>query len=215
MDQRDNVRTVPLSPKLLNDYETLALDLHPHWWFFAAPVASLTGAIVLALTALATLEGDVRRVVGWLLLAVIVLCVLWLLIRYVKWVTSNFAVTSHRIIYRSGVLTKQGVEIPLERVNNVNFHQTLFERLIGAGDLLIESAGVDGRQRFTDIRHPERVQNLVHSQIEQKNDRRLPSDGAPGGPVDVATQLERLVALRDRGVLSEDEFQAQKRRLLS
>jgi uncharacterized membrane protein YdbT with pleckstrin-like domain len=208
------VRTVPLPRKLLNDYETMALDLHPHWWFFAAPVAALTGAIVVALTALATLDGDARRIVGWLLLAVIVVCTGWLLVRYVTWTTTNFAVTSHRLIYRSGVLTKKGVEIPLERVNNVNFHQSLFERMIAAGDLLIESAGLDGRQRFTDIKHPERVQNLIHAQIEAKNDRRITSDTVASGPVDVATQLERLAALRDRGVLTDDEFEVQKRRLL-
>lgn len=208
------MRVVPLPRKLLNDYETLALDLHPHWWFFAAPVTALTGAIVLALTAVATLEGDVRRVVGWLLLAVIVGCALWLLVRYVKWSTTYFAVTSHRLIYRSGVLAKQGVEIPLERVNNVNFHQSLFERVIAAGDLLIESAGADGRQRFTDIKHPERVQNLIHAQIEGKNDRRVTGDSAPVGGADVASQLERLASLRDRGVLTEQEFETQKRRLL-
>jgi uncharacterized membrane protein YdbT with pleckstrin-like domain len=177
-------------------------------------VAALTGAIVVALTALATLDGDARRIVGWLLLAVIVVCAGWLLVRYVTWTTTNFAVTSHRLIYRSGVLTKKGVEIPLERVNNVNFHQSLFERMIAAGDLLIESAGLDGRQRFTDIKHPERVQNLIHAQIEAKNDRRITSDTVASGPVDVATQLERLAALRDRGVLTDDEFEVQKRRLL-
>lgn len=215
MGQRDNLRTVPIPHKLLNDYESMALDLRPHWWFFAGPVAALTGAIVLALVALATLEGDVRRIVGWVLLAVIVVCAVWLLIRYITWATITFAVTSHRLIYRSGVLTKKGVEIPLERVNNVNFHQSLFERIIGAGDLLIESAGLDGRQRFADIRHPGRVQNLIHAQIEAKNDRRITSDPVTSGPVDVATQLERLEKLRSRGVLSDDEFEVQKRRLLN
>lgn len=208
------MRSVPLPRKLLNDYETLALDLHPHWWFFAAPVASLTAAIVAALTVLATLEGDARRILSWLLLAVIVLCAVWLLARYVKWATTNFAVTSHRLIFRTGVLSRQGVEIPLERVNNVNFHQTLFERFIAAGDLLIESAGSDGQQQFTDIKHPERVQNLIHAQIEQKAGRRLPPTEPGGGEVDIATQLERLAALRDRGALTDDEFEAQKRRLL-
>ena len=205
---------MPLPRKLLNDYETLALDLHPHWWFFAAPVASLTAAIVAALTVLATLEGDARRILSWLLLAVIVLCAIWLLLRYVKWSTTNFAVTSHRLIFRTGVLSRQGVEIPLERVNNVNFHQSLFERLIAAGDLLIESAGSDGQQQFTDIKHPERVQNLIHAQIEQKNSRHLTVSAPVAGEVDLTAQLERLAALRDRGALTDDEYEAQKRRLL-
>lgn len=206
---------MPLPRKLLNDYETLALDLHPHWWYFAAPVASLAAAIAAALAVLTTVEGDLRRGLSWLLLAVIVVCALWLLVRYVMWATTNFAVTSHRIIFRNGVLSRRGVEIPLERVNNVNFYQSLFERLIGAGDLLIESAGTGGQQQFSDIKHPERVQNLIHAQIEEKNDRRTaPSAESPSGGVDVATQLERLMALRDRGALTDEEFESQKRRLL-
>lgn len=205
---------MPLPRKMLNDYETMALDLNPHWWFFAAPVASLTAAIVAALAVLATLEGDVRRVMSWLLLGVIVVCVIWLVVRYIKWATTNFAVTSHRIIFRTGVLSRHGVEIPLERVNNVNFHQTIFERLIAAGDLLIESAGTDGQQQFTDIKHPERVQNLIHAQIEKKNGRGWAPSEATVSEVDLTTQLERLAALRDRGALTDDEFEAQKRRLL-
>lgn len=207
------MRAVPIPPSLLNDYETLALDLHPHWWYFAGPVSALGGSVIASLVVLGVLDGDAERILGWILLAVIVICAVWTLVRYVTWVTTHFAVTSHRLIFRSGVLSKVGVEIPLERVNNVNFHQTIFERLIGAGDLLIESAGSDGRQRFTDIRHPGRVQNLIHAQIEAKSDRRLASTSE--GAVDLASQLERLAALRDRGVLTAEEFDAQKRRLLN
>ena len=78
--------------------------------------------------------------------------------RYLTWATINFVITSDRVIYRSGLIAKHGIEIPLERVNNVSFRQGIFERMIGAGDLLIESGGEDGQQRFTDIRDPERVQ---------------------------------------------------------
>lgn len=203
---------MPLPRKLLNDYETVALDLHPHWWYFAPPAGTLAGSIVLAIIVRVQLSGDAERWLSVLLLAAIILSAIWLLVRYVKWANTNFAITSHRLIYRSGVLSKSGVEIPLERVNNVNFHQSVFERMIGAGDLLIESAGEAGRQRFTDIRNPSRVQNLIHAQIEGKNERmRMPSS-APAA--DVADQLERLEALRDRGTLSDEEFEEQKRRLL-
>jgi hypothetical protein len=57
-------------------------------------------------------------------------------------------------------------------VNNVNFHQTAFERIVGAGDLLIESGGEDGQSRFSNIRDPENVQNLI-----QRTIRRVDGDG--------------------------------------
>ncbi len=101
--------------------------------------------------------------------------------RYLTWATTNFVITSDRVIYRSGIIAKNGIEIPLERVNNVWFSQGIFERIIGAGDLLIESGGEDGKQRFTDIREPERVQNLIHAQMEvNKTKRFTPPPPHPG-----------------------------------
>jgi uncharacterized membrane protein YdbT with pleckstrin-like domain len=104
------------------------------------------------------------------------------------------------------------VEIPLERVNNVNFSQSLVERLLGVGDLLIESGGQDGQQTFTDIAQPEKVQNIIHSTIQARGGIR--SEATPGSS-SIAGELERLEALRDRGTITDDEFLEQKRRLLS
>ena len=105
-------------------------------------------------------------------MVLIVVTGLWTVHRYLKWATTNFVITSDRVIYRSGIIAKSGIEIPLERVNNVSFSQGIFERVIDAGDLLIESGGEDGKQRFTDIRGPERVQNLIHAQMEVNETRR-------------------------------------------
>jgi uncharacterized membrane protein YdbT with pleckstrin-like domain len=133
-------------------------------------------------------------------------------VRYLKWRTTYFVITSDRLIFRYGVIGKAGIEIPLERVNNVNFKQSIFERVIGAGDLLIESGGEDGQQRFTDVPHPDKVQNLIHMQMED-NQKRSFSVNVVGGN-DVATQLEKLEGLRDRGTISDEDFEEQKRRLL-
>jgi uncharacterized membrane protein YdbT with pleckstrin-like domain len=104
------------------------------------------------------------------------------------------------------------VEIPLERVNNVNFSQSIVERMLGVGDLLIESGGQDGQQTFTDIAQPERVQNIIHSTIQARGAIR--SEATPGS-MSIAGELERLEALLDRGTITDDEFLEQKRRLLS
>jgi len=202
---------MPYPKKLLNDYETVALDLHPHWWYFAQPVLALVGSIVIGILGLVFTDDDVEKGITWVAIILIVGSALWLVIRYMKWATTNFVITSDRIIFRSGVLAKSGIEIPLERVNNVLFSQSIFERLLGAGDLLIESGGEDGQQRFSDIRRPERVQNLIHSQMEINERRRFT---VPTASNDVASQLEKLEGLLERGTISREEFEAEKDKLL-
>jgi uncharacterized membrane protein YdbT with pleckstrin-like domain len=208
---------MPFPRKLLNSYEEITVDLHPHWIYFAEPVLSLVGSIVLAIIVLSLTDGTVKKVLAFLTVALIVYCAGWVIIRYMKWSTTNFVITTHRLIFRSGVFAKHGVEIPLERVMNVNFGQSIFERIVGAGDLLIESGGKDGQQRFTDIRKPEQVQNLIHAQVESNSVRHDQPAAAPPPPmpVDVAGQLEKLEGLRSRGTITPEEFEEQKRRLLS
>jgi uncharacterized membrane protein YdbT with pleckstrin-like domain len=205
---------MPYPRKLLNDYETLALDLHPHWWYFAESVFSLIVSVVLGVVVVAM---DAASWLKWVVLILIVLSALWVLHTYLKWITTHFVITSDRVIFRHGVLAKSGIEIPLERVNSVHFDQGIFERMVGAGDLLIESGAKEGQQRFTDIRNPDRVQNLIHSQMQAREDSMygVNQDGATSATsADVATQLEKLEGLRDRGSLTPEEFEQHKRKLL-
>jgi len=207
---------MPYPKRLLNDYEELAVDLHPHWVYFAEPAAALLGSIALGIVVLAV---GAASAIKWIVLVLVVAAAVWLLVRYLKWSTTNFVITSDRVIFRHGVFAKSGIEIPLERVNSVHFRQTIFERMLGAGDLLIESGAEGGQQRFTDVRHPDKVQNLIHSQMELNEGRMYQQrttatvNGA-GAETDVTTQLERLEALRDRGSLTAEEFEVQKQRLL-
>lgn len=201
---------MPYPQRNLNRDETIALDMHPHWWFFAKQTAATVVVVVLSLLA-------IPRDNDWVTYPLVVLLVvvgLWLAVRYLKWVTTNFVITSQRVIFREGIIAKKGIEIPLERVNNVNFNQGIVERILGAGDLLIESGGEDGKQRFTDIRHPEAVQNLIHAQMEAVAERRAGYGRSDAPVADPTSQLERLADLLDRGVITQDEFEAQKARLL-
>ncbi len=203
---------MPYPKKLLNDHETIALDLHPHWWSFSEPASALIASIVVGIVSF-FVPDSVQNVLRFIALIGIVVCAVWLAIRYLKWATTNFVITSDRIIFRQGVLAKSGIEIPLERVNNVLFSQSIFERVLGAGDLLIESGGETGQQRFTDVRHPERVKNMIHAQKEQNEVRRGSFSGG-GATTDVASQLEKLEGLLSRGTISVEEFESQKRKLL-
>jgi uncharacterized membrane protein YdbT with pleckstrin-like domain len=209
---------VTFPKKNLNPGETIVLDMHPHWWYFAEPAFALLGSITLGILVLTIdSEGSTKTALSYLSIVALVCSAVWLVLRYVKWVTTNFVLTSNRVIFRSGIIAKRGVEIPINRVNNVNFNQTIFERLVGAGDLLIESGGEEGQSRYTDIRQPDEVQRMIHVQLQASQDRMTHgyAVGQPlPPPVDVADQLERLEAMLQRGTLSREEFEAQKRKLL-
>ncbi len=200
--------------RLLNDGEEIALDIHPHWWFLSRPVASSVASGALFLWLLATLDGALWETgLKWVVGVLALVSLVWTALRWLAWRTTHFVITSDRVIARRGVVAKSGIEIPLERVNNVSFKQSIFERLIDAGDLLIESGGEEGQQRFSDILKPDQVQNLIHVQMEE-NQRRSFSFPAPvfeNG--DLTEQLMKLEGLRDRGSISEEEFERAKRRL--
>jgi uncharacterized membrane protein YdbT with pleckstrin-like domain len=210
---------MPYPQNLLNDDETIAVDLHPHWWYFAEPVGLLIGGMILGIFSMKdfTANGAVRTVA----LVLIIGAAIWLGVRYVKWISTNFVVTSDRVIFRQGIISKTGIEIPLERVNTVFFKQGIFERMVGTGDLMIESGGERGQQRFTDIKDPDRVQNTIHKQMdineERSGERAARRSGGGGGqpaPIDFTVQLEKLEGMLQRGTLTQEEFDAQKRRLL-
>jgi uncharacterized membrane protein YdbT with pleckstrin-like domain len=207
---------VAFPKNLLTDHEQLVLDLRPHWFSIFMPSISLIGAIILGII---VLEIDVAGLFTRVPAAVLILGVLgWFGWRYASWVHTNFVVTTDRVVWREGVLAKKGTEIPLERINTVFFNQSILERMIGAGDLGIESAGERGMETFENVRKPSLVQNEIYRQMEANNQRMyggMHQAAAPAQPtLSVPEQLEKLDELRRRGVISEDEFTAKKAQLL-
>jgi uncharacterized membrane protein YdbT with pleckstrin-like domain len=213
---------MPYPKRLLNDGEELHLDLRPHWWYFANHIFTGVPLLVALLVIQSETHGDVRRLLLWTWGIVTLVWAGWLGLEYLKWNFTHFVVTSDRVIFRTGVLSKRGVEIPLERVNNINFHQKIWERVIGAGDLEIESAGRDGQSTFNDVRQPEAVQQELYRQMEQYARKRAgwsqpasaTASSAPPSALSIPEQLEQLAGLRDRGVISAAEFEAKKAQLL-
>jgi hypothetical protein len=109
------------------------------------------------------------------------------------------------------------MEIPLEAINDVRFQQSILERVVGAGDLVIQSASEYGRNVFANVRNPEHVQRTIYQQGEA-NKKRMYQSGSSGvasrSAPSVTTELQRLADLRDKGVLTEAEFQNQKKKIL-
>jgi uncharacterized membrane protein YdbT with pleckstrin-like domain len=197
--------------KYLNDGEEIILDLRPHWVFLFRPTAALIGALALAIWVGA---GDDPP--EWLLfpaLALAVVALLYFLVRLTQWMTTDFVLTTDRLIYRKGVVSRSGREIPLERVNDVSYTQSLLQRVIRAGNLLVESGGERGQSSFGDFADPQGIQNEIHRAIEAAAAR--DADRMAGRrELSPLEQLEKLEELRQRGVISQAEFDLKKQKLL-
>ncbi len=209
---------MPYPKDLIQDGETLALDLRPHWWYFSRNIFTGIPLFILLVLMLNVDDDNVREYGGWILGIVVIVWAAWLVLKYFQWTMTYFVVTSRRVIYRTGVISKRGVEIPLERVNNINFHQRIIDRIIGAGDLDIESAGKDGQSHFDFIRHPDGVQHEIYRQMEFRNMPQMQPGGVaapvPTAAASVPEQIEQLAHLRDQGHITAAEYEQKKAQLL-
>jgi membrane protein YdbS with pleckstrin-like domain len=203
--------------RLLNPGEEVVVDVHPHWRFLVLPVAASVVALAGSVATLILSAPDAAKIA---VLAVLVVAVLWLGLKYLRWRTTSFVVTSFRIIDRHGILSKTGREIPLDHLSDISYRQSLFDRMIGNGDIVMESAGRDSSEVFADLPHPAQIQNQIYSQINRtKVAQYAPAPNPASGPSPAAgpsipDQIGQLDQLRRQGVITAAEFEQKKAELL-
>ena len=171
----------PFPRKLLADHENIVFDLKPHWIALLKPV--LWTVLIVAAWIAAFVLIDPEKTVG-LIISIIAVALICYLAAFpiARWATTHFVLTTDRLITRFGIVAKHSREIPLERINDVTFNQTVIERLFKAGDLLIESAGERGQNRITNVRNPEGVQLMIYKEVEENNRRDHRPQTAAGIP---------------------------------
>lgn len=150
--------------------EHVVLHRHPHWKRLIGPVL-----VLILLTGLAVFTAAVVNQTGWettaknVVLAVI--AAIWLLIvgwltlwPFLNWWTTHFVITDRRVMFRHGLLTRTGIDIPLARINSVEFRHGLLDRMVRTGTLIIESASQDPLE-FHDIPRVEEVHSLLYQEV--------------------------------------------------
>lgn len=195
--------------RLLTDGEEILRQFRPHWKVLLPALgwAMLLAALAGLATAVLTFDW-----VWWSAGLAIVIWVGLSVRSLVDWYATNYVLTNERIVVRRGLIARSGTEIPLENITNVLFSQRVIERILGYGDVTIESAGSQGQSRLDDIPDPEAFQSEVYRARELRSLHFRPT--GQGEARDVVQQLEALADLRERGHLTDDEFAAKKRRLL-
>jgi uncharacterized membrane protein YdbT with pleckstrin-like domain len=178
---------VPYPDKVLAQDEKVVEHLHPHWitlvpatlWFIAICAAAGFG-IGYAPSSGTTHEAFIIAIV-----VVAVILLTWLTFTpWLAWRTTHYVFTSHRVLIRKGVLKHTGRDIALQRINDVGFSQSLWDRIVKAGTLTIESAGEHGQEDLHNIPRSNQMMQTLNRLIEEDGARRsrLGYGGYPQGP---------------------------------
>ncbi|MDH3538880.1 MAG: PH domain-containing protein [Acidimicrobiia bacterium] len=191
---------------LLSSGEEVLRAFRPHWKSLVIP-AIWTLLVIVGLALVPRLPDE-----AWLRIAVIAVLLTGLFVVAVipamRWWFTQFVLTNERLVLRRGIIARSGVEIPLEVINDVIFSQTVFERLLGFGDLIIESAGEMGQSRFSNIPNPDEFQAELY-RVREDRTRALSSSEPP------SDTLATLARLHADGVLTDEEFASKKAKLLN
>lgn len=171
-----------INPKLLNDGERVVVSTRTHVKVLLRPLLVLL-LVAFAASYLAAVIGrqvddDTLRSVARVTLAVLTLAALvaWVLKPFLTWFFTTYTFTDRRFIQRSGVLSKTGRTIPLNRISGVDFEMGVVDRVFGCGTLVVSDASEQGRVPVRDVPHVEDVQKRVAAELHGLGHEDSPRD---------------------------------------
>lgn len=154
--------------------ERVLLHVRPHWKAMIGPV--LAGSLALAILVAALVwNGNQVAVIAAVILALAI--GLWLAVwPWLVWRSTHYVFTNERVMMRSGVISRDRRDVPLNRINDHSAKQTLTDRGFGCGTMIIESAGERGQSVLRSIPDVDEVQTMLNEIIDQAVSGRTPDD---------------------------------------
>jgi uncharacterized membrane protein YdbT with pleckstrin-like domain len=172
----------------------------------AAIAANTFGAEAIARAGLGPNEVTIGTAVFVALFAICPLIAM--VVAYLRWHGDQFIVTNYRVIHVSGILAKSVIDSSLEKVNDVMLTQSLLGRLLDFGSIEIMTSSDIGVNKLDRIGRPLAFKKAM---LDAKQDIEDPNRGSIG---DLPGVLNQLADLRDRGILTAQEYEAKKSQLL-
>lgn len=191
---------------------------------FAAVWRSGLAAILIFAVALYLLIGTHFRLVGWLSLALAAIPLFDVVRNVADWLNESYLITNRRVMEVKGIINKHVADSALEKVNDVELDQSVVGRILGYGTVQIITGSDIGVNVFRRINDPMRFKReMLNAKEHLHLYDDVPERRSETAPLPVAAADERdripdllieLADLRQRGILSEEEFQAKKKELL-
>ena len=198
--------------------EKILVVIRQHWLQLVLPIFAWLIISILLIWFLPT---------GAALLIAIV-AFLFPLYEYINWKYNLWAVTNLRVVDESGFFSRYSKESPLDKINNVEYDQSFLGRLLGYGNVDIQTAAEMGETTYHLIHHPKLLKDTItHAQEEYKKNNiasqanLLAEAIAKSNVIQqpsqqmIADELNKLFELLQKGAITQEEYVAQKNKLLS
>ncbi len=191
--------------------EKILIIIHQHWIKLALPVF-----VWLMLTIL-------LFIIGWPSLStrfiIILVAAIYPLVEYINWKYNLWCVTNLRVVDESGYFSRHSKESPLDKINNVEYDQSIWGRLFGFGNVDIQTAAEMGETTYNLIHHPKLLKDTItHAQEEYKKTAitnqatqlaeaiaRTRSGKAQASQQMVGDELNKLFELLQKGAITQAE----------
>ncbi len=142
---------------------------------------------------------------------------------FLRWNSEQIVITDRRVLQIRGVFNKRVIDSSLEKISDIKLRQSIIGRIFNFGTIeILTASGAEGANVMDRIEAPLEFKRAL---LEAKHNLErgygyLEAEGyIPSRPVSSVTEIQRtleeLARLRDRGILSPEEFEAKKRDLLS
>ena len=147
---------------------------------------------------------------------------------FFEWKSNLWSVTNMRVIDEMGFFSRYSKESPLDKINNVEYTQSIWGRMFGYGDVEIQTAAELGDSKYIMIHDPKILKDsITHAQEEYKAGQvrnqaqqlanaikqSMPATQAAG--VSVSAEIEKLFDLLQKGAITHEEYIAHKNKLLN
>ncbi|MGH3471125.1 MAG: PH domain-containing protein, partial [Nocardioidaceae bacterium] len=145
-----------IMPKQLMEGEHVIVSTRTHWKALVAPAIVLIVVCAVGGFVIGLLPDTGHTPLLVIVLIVWVALLIWFSLRpFLRWLSASFTVTNRRLINRSGVITRRGQDIPLQRINDVRYERGILDRILGCGTLIVSDASEQGRSVLNDVPHVE------------------------------------------------------------
>ena len=168
----------------LEEGEQIIFNGRLHWsaifrYLFFAALFALCGIVAIALAY--TVYPDQKQTLFYVGIALLVLAFfIWIIGRIVR-TRSEFAVTNTRFVQKDGIFNIKMTEIPLARIETVNFYQSLWQRIIGTGCVEMVGSGGTSHQVHC-IEYPMKVRKIICASIKNKPKENQNNQSVPNTP---------------------------------